>query len=102
MIRLLHTPEHMILPGLAAYPAHLHIGLLPGFRRRGFGRRLTATLLDALGGRGVPAVHLGMAGTNTWVRAFHDRLGLQVTPVQDPGLLTHLGRATSGLRRGAA
>ncbi len=29
MVRLLHHPERMLVPELAAYPAHLHIDLLP-------------------------------------------------------------------------
>ncbi len=29
MVDLHHRPERMLLPELAAYPAHLHIDLLP-------------------------------------------------------------------------
>ncbi|WP_221350787.1 GNAT family N-acetyltransferase [Streptomyces beigongshangae] len=102
MIHLLHAPERMILPELAAYPAHLHIDLLPDYQRRGFGRQLMATLLTALDDRGVPAVHLGMVSANTAARAFYDRLGFHVVPVPDPGPLTYLGRSTAGLRGDAS
>ncbi|WP_328367664.1 hypothetical protein OHQ88_23470 [Micromonospora zamorensis] len=33
MAHLLHTPEQMVLPELADHPAHLHIDVLPGYRR---------------------------------------------------------------------
>ncbi|MFF3489115.1 GNAT family N-acetyltransferase [Streptomyces sp. NPDC002701] len=95
MIRLLHTPERMILPELDAYPAHLHIDLLPDYQRRGFGRKLMETFLAALADRGVPAVHLGMVTANTAARAFYDRLGFHEIPVPDPGPLTYLGRSTA-------
>ncbi|WP_188114421.1 GNAT family N-acetyltransferase [Streptomyces apricus] len=95
MVELLHTPERMVLPELAAYPAHLHIDLLPDWQRRGFGRGLMRTFLAALHDRGVPAVHLGMVTANTAARAFYDRLGFHEIPVPDPGPLTYLGRSTA-------
>ncbi|MGW2635817.1 GNAT family N-acetyltransferase [Streptomyces sp. NPDC001348] len=94
MVALLHRPERMLLPELAAHPAHLHIDLLPAWQRRGYGRRLMDTLLNALHERGAPAVHLGMVTANTAARAFYDRLGFQEIPVRDPGPLTYLGRST--------
>ncbi|MEU4167187.1 GNAT family N-acetyltransferase [Streptomyces sp. NPDC026665] len=95
MVGLLHTPERMILPELAGYPAHLHIDLLPGYQRRGYGRALMNTFLTALHDRGVPAVHLGMVTENKPARAFYDRLGFHEIPVDDPGPLTYLGRPTA-------
>jgi GNAT superfamily N-acetyltransferase len=95
MIRLLHHPERMLVPELAAYPAHLHIDLLPPWQGRGHGRRLLHTFLDALHGQGVQAVHLGMVTVNTGARAFYDRLGFHEIPVADAGPLTYLGRATA-------
>ncbi|MEU5079653.1 MULTISPECIES: GNAT family N-acetyltransferase [Streptomyces] len=95
MIRLLHHPERMLLPELAAYPAHLHIDLLPRWQGRGHGRRLLHTFLDALRGQGVQAVHLGMVTANTLARAFYDRVGFHPIPVPDAGPLTYLGRSTA-------
>lgn len=95
MISLLHHPERMIVPELAAYPAHLHIDLLPPWQGQGHGRRLLHTFLDALSGQGVRAVHLGMVTANTAARAFYDRVGFHEIPVADPGPLTYLGRATA-------
>ncbi|MFD8738661.1 GNAT family N-acetyltransferase [Streptomyces sp. NPDC059618] len=95
MVALLHTPERMVLPELAGYPAHLHIDLLPAFQRRGHGRALMRTILAALHDRGVPMVHLGMVTANRPARAFYDRLGFHEIPVTDPGPLTYLGRRTA-------
>ncbi|UFR00586.1 GNAT family N-acetyltransferase [Streptomyces sp. Go40/10] len=95
MIRLLHHPERMLVPELAAYPAHLHIDLLPPWQGQGHGRRLLRAFLDALHGKGVRAVHLGMVTANTAARAFYDRVGFHEIPVADAGPLTYLGRATA-------
>lgn len=97
MAVLLHTPERMILPELAGYPAHLHIDLLPDWQRRGHGRALMNAFLRALHDKGVGAVHLSMVTANTAARAFYDRLGFHVIPVPDPGPLTFLGRSTAGV-----
>ncbi|MGX1567739.1 GNAT family N-acetyltransferase [Streptomyces sp. NPDC055506] len=99
MARLLHHPERMVLPELAAHPAHLHIDLLPGWQGRGHGRRLMRTFLGALQDRGVPAVHLAMATANTEARAFYDRMGFREIDVPEPGSATYLGRTTRELER---
>lgn len=96
---LLHHPERMVLPELAAYPAHLHIDLLPAWQGRGHGRRLMRTFLQALQDRGVPAVHLSMATANTRARAFYDRMGFEEIDIPEPGEATCLGRTTKELDR---
>ncbi|MFF1462304.1 GNAT family N-acetyltransferase [Streptomyces sp. NPDC058330] len=96
MTALLYRPERMILPELDAYPAHLHIDLLPPWQRRGFGRKLMDAFLGALRDKGVAAVHLSMLTANTPARAFYDRLGFHEIAVPDPGPLTYLGRSTQG------
>jgi ribosomal protein S18 acetylase RimI-like enzyme len=94
MIALMHRPERMIVPELAAYPAHLHIDLLPDHQRVGHGRALMTAFLGALRAKGAAAVHLGMVSSNTAARAFYDRLGFVEIPVPDAGPLTYLGRST--------
>jgi ribosomal protein S18 acetylase RimI-like enzyme len=94
MTALLHRPERMILPELDGHPAHLHIDLLPPWQRKGYGRELMGTFLDALHSKGVPAVHLSMLVANTPARAFYDRLGFHEIEVPDPGPLAYLGRST--------
>ncbi|MBE2212416.1 MAG: GNAT family N-acetyltransferase, partial [Opitutaceae bacterium] len=58
-----------------AYPAHLHIDLLPVLQGRGVGRRLMDAFLGALRVRGVPGVHLGVSTANPGAIAFYERLG---------------------------
>ncbi|MGW2516916.1 GNAT family N-acetyltransferase [Streptomyces sp. NPDC001617] len=94
MIPLLHHPERMLVPEVAAYPAHLHIDLLPDWQGHGHGRALMRAFLQALHDRGVPAVHLSMVTANTPARAFYDRLGFHEIEVPDPGPVTYLGRTT--------
>lgn len=69
---------------LAAYPAHLHIDLLPRAQRQGWGRRLVSALCAALAAQGVPGVHLGYDPANTNARAFYDRLGFKELPGSTP------------------
>lgn len=95
MAVLLHTPERMVRDELAAFPAHLHIDLLPPWQGRGYGRALIRMLLAELGAAGVPAVHLCMARANTAARAFYDRLGFALLEVADPGPVWYLGRPTA-------
>lgn len=95
IVPLLHRPERMLVPEVAAYPAHLHIDLLPEWQGRGYGRALMDTFLAALRKDGVPAVHLSMVTANTPARAFYDRLGFDEieVPGSDTGV-TYLRRET--------
>lgn len=60
----------------AAYPAHLHIDLLPETQGQGLGRRLIETLFAELERRGVRGLHLGMDPDNIGAAAFYERLGM--------------------------
>jgi GNAT superfamily N-acetyltransferase len=97
MIALLHTPERLVIPEVAAYPAHLHIDLLPPYQGAGHGRALMTTFLAALSSAAIPAVHLSMLTTNTPARAFYDRLGFHHIPVPNVDAVTYLGRSTTTL-----
>ncbi|WP_255368568.1 N-acetyltransferase [Agromyces sp. CF514] len=77
-------PERMLIAELDAYPAHLHIDLLPELQGQGFGRGLIDTLRDALAERGVPGLHLSMDPGNVNARAFYDRLGFAELPSSKP------------------
>ena len=63
-----------------AYPAHLHIDLLPQAQGQGWGRRLIDALIKSLRARAVPGVHLVADATNTSALAFYDRLGFVRLP----------------------
>jgi GNAT superfamily N-acetyltransferase len=94
MVGLHFHPEHMLIPEMAAYPAHLHMNLLPPFQRQGHGRRLMHAFLAAANAAGAGQVHLGMLTVNGKARAFYERLGFTEVPVKDPGPITYLARAT--------
>jgi GNAT superfamily N-acetyltransferase len=74
IIRRIHA-GHEANPELAAYPAHLHIDLLPEVQGLGWGRRLTGRVLDRLRELGVPAVHLRVSKANPRAVAFYEALG---------------------------
>jgi ribosomal protein S18 acetylase RimI-like enzyme len=65
-------------PDLAAYPAHLHIDLLPVAQGQGWGRTLMQTFLTRLRALHVPGVHLGVGRRNPGAIAFYERVGFQV------------------------
>jgi ribosomal protein S18 acetylase RimI-like enzyme len=94
MLALHRGPERMIVPELAAYPAHLHIDVLPDRQGKGLGRELMVAFLAGLAEAGVRAVHLGMLSANVGARAFYDRLGFHEIEVPNAGPLTVLGRST--------
>lgn len=96
---LLHHPERMVVPELAAWPAHLHIDLLPEWQGRGHGRRLMRTFLTALRDGGVPSVHLVMVTANKPARAFYDRMGFEEIDAPLDDSVVCLGRTTDGLDR---
>ncbi|MFC5673294.1 GNAT family N-acetyltransferase [Streptomyces incanus] len=94
MAWLLHHPERMSVPELGAYPAHLHIDLLPDRQGLGHGRELMRTLLEALDDRGVPAVHLVMVKANKPARVFYDRMGFHEIEARMDDSVICLGRST--------
>ena len=60
-----------------AYPAHLHVDILPGAQGRGVGRMLIEAFLAQLAAEGVPGVHLGVDPRNTGALAFYPRVGFR-------------------------
>jgi ribosomal protein S18 acetylase RimI-like enzyme len=66
-----------------AYPAHLHIDLLPEVQGRGLGRLLIATLADTLRAQGVTGLHLVASADNAGAIAFYPRVGFTPLPSDD-------------------
>lgn len=85
LLAVLSSPDLLVHPWAADYPAHLHIDLLPSHQRQGWGRRLIDRFRAEVG---VP-VHLGVLRTNTAARAFYDRYGFHQIDATDT--VTHLG-----------
>lgn len=60
-----------------AFPAHLHIDILPEGQGQGFGRRLMERLWERLIDLAVPGVHLGVGIDNTRAIAFYRHIGFE-------------------------
>ena len=60
---------------VAAYPARLHIALLPPVQRQGGGRQLMQTLINQLQAHAVPALHLEVSRKNDRAIAFYEAVG---------------------------
>ena len=71
-------------PFAEAYPAHLHIDLLPAAQGQGWGRRLIDRVSEQLRAAGVTRLHLVASAANTGALAFYDRLGFERLP-SSPG-----------------
>ncbi len=71
MQRLIHHPAHMPRRIVEAYPAHLHIDLLPRLQGRGLGKRMIDTWREAVR---VPT-HLAVGGRNARAVRFYRAYG---------------------------
>ncbi|WP_062515988.1 GNAT family N-acetyltransferase [Demequina gelatinilytica] len=76
-------PARMLIPELEAYPAHLHIDLLPEAQGRGAGRALIDAACALLAGRGAPGVHLVAERANRGAQAFYPRVGFAAVAADD-------------------
>jgi len=94
-LSLMFHPERLMHPELAAYPAHLHINILPEYQRSGHGRALMDTFLESVAAAGARWCHLGVRAANTSAQAFYARLGWQPIEVRGPEDSVFLVRATS-------
>lgn len=66
------------VPYLKAYPAHLHINLLPPYRRMGLGRQLMYALEQALRQQNCPGVSLCVNQQNHGAMGFYESCGFHV------------------------
>ena len=94
LIGMIHRPHRRDPDVVAAYPSHLHIDLVARCQGRGHGRRLMATLLDALRAAGSRGVHLGVATRNERALGFYRHLGFQELTADD--WIVQFGRTLVG------
>jgi len=85
LIRYIHAGKQ-INPDVAAYPAHLHIDLLPIAQGQGWGRKLIQAFLGRLGALAIPAVHLGVGKNNPRAIGFYERMGFQRVKEYEGGI----------------
>ncbi len=64
IIRRIHE-GHKTKPELSAYPAHLHIDLLPETQGQGLGRKAMEVFIDKLKQLNVDALHLEVGKSNS-------------------------------------
>jgi len=69
--RPIPEPEALV----AAWPAHLHINLLPRLQGQDLGRRMLDTWLNAARAKGVRGVHLGCDAVNHRALRFYEAYG---------------------------
>lgn len=80
LLAMLHYPADSLISNrypdlVSAYPAHLHINILPEFVGKGYGRQLQETLWARLREDGIPGVHLECGEENDNAIAFYGHLG---------------------------
>jgi ribosomal protein S18 acetylase RimI-like enzyme len=86
MIRAIHR-GYSISPEAEAYPAHLHIDLLPVAQHQGMGSKMMRAFLDRLRELHIPAVHLGVGIENRHAVAFYARAGFHIIQQYPWGIL---------------
>ncbi|MFA9432717.1 GNAT family N-acetyltransferase [Egicoccus sp. AB-alg2] len=91
LVHQLHHPEVMRTPWTDAYPAHLHVDLLPEAQGQGLGRALVERFCAEVAAAGAPGVHLGVAASNLGAQAFYRRLGFM--PLETTGEAVWFGRS---------
>ncbi len=79
-------------PWLAAYPAHLHVDLLPALQGKGFAKALVDAFCRELRSRDCPGVHLDVSARNPRAIRFYEKMGFAVLVHGDGGLL--MGKKT--------
>jgi ribosomal protein S18 acetylase RimI-like enzyme len=75
LAHFLYRPPESPADVVAAYPAQLHIDLLPRTQGRGHGTELVTAMFGVLAAAGAGGVHLGVGHANTRARAFYRKLG---------------------------
>lgn len=65
-----------------AYPAHLHIDILPEYQGRGIGIMLLGRLKKHLKEYGCPGIHLGVGKENTGAIRFYEKAGFNLLKKQ--------------------
>ncbi|GHF33555.1 ribosomal protein S18 acetylase RimI-like enzyme [Deinococcus metalli] len=86
IMAIIHDRTRRIGDVADAYPAHLHIDLLPRMQGGGNGRALMERLFAALRDAGVPGVHLGVGERNVRAQGFYRHLGFRELERQGGGI----------------
>ena len=63
---------------IRGYPAHLHVGVHPDYRRQGFGRELVLHFVDQACTEGIPGIHASVVEANLPARSLLRNVGFDV------------------------
>ena len=85
-INTIMAPSHSPADLVAAYPAHIHMNLLPRLRGQKVGTRLLDLWIDQARSAGVKGIHLGASATNSGGIAFWTRSGF-IPQRKEPGVV---------------
>ncbi len=92
------TPRKRALVAAGSpFRATMHIDLLPGHQRAGWGRRMIAAFVQAVAAAGARGLHININGENTRVVAFYERCGFRVEPGGEAEGGVWMVRGTGGL-----
>ncbi len=83
LCRYIHHPPIRSADVVDAFPAHLHIDLLPRFQGSGIGVQMMDTIVGALRDVDIVGVHLGVAPDNARAVRFYERFGFTTLSVVD-------------------
>ena len=94
-IHMIHSPKSIPAAVVKAYPAHLHMNLLPRLQGRGTGSRMFAAWLAIAAARGIGPLHVGVNRDNLRAIGFWRRLGFAELDIPEPfaGRTIWMGRA---------
>jgi GNAT superfamily N-acetyltransferase len=87
---MIHHPSRTPEPVARAWPAHLHLNLLPRLQGHGVGTALFAQWMAVAGAR---ATHVAINRDNLRAVAFWDKMGFAALDVASPGRTVWRGRA---------
>jgi GNAT superfamily N-acetyltransferase len=76
MSYLIHHPGHAPSRVVGAFPAHLHINLLPRLQGQGLGAAMIDRWFAAMRDKGASGAHLGVGVANQRAIRFYRRYGL--------------------------
>jgi ribosomal protein S18 acetylase RimI-like enzyme len=89
IIRAIHAGRQ-VPEGTQAYPAHLHLDLLPIAQGKGWGRKMMQTLIDRMCELKITGVHLDVGVQNKRAIGFYEHMGFHAIRQQNESL--YMGR----------
>ena len=87
-IRTIHNPPSASPISVAFSPAHLHIDIVPGYQRQGWGKRLIGEVVRYLQEeKGLTSLWLGLDPRNLNAKKFYHRIGFEEIPNAPDGVV---------------